>query len=104
MDYVRNNDAKVTKITATNFSARAIIGELEVSNADFNDLKLIDSTKMHGTVSKGYFVAPIAATYNFQLTATKNTSVYMSSFKGSAEVVYTTPSIKFAAPKAYTKN
>lgn len=50
--------------------------------------------ELYGQVFKGYFKAPTAGDYIFKGLADDYLAVYMSTFKGSVEIDYTTPVIE----------
>lgn len=94
---------KIVKLPETNFSTRSVFGELEMTNADYNDLKShYTGVKCFGSVTRGYFKSPTFETYKFSLLALKNASVYKSKVKGSAEIDYTAAFLKFTTTKQFT--
>lgn len=69
-------------VSYSNFSSRPVLGDLEVSTTDYDELarqSFNGSDGFFGTVSQGYFVAPKAADYKFNLFSLVNISIYKSS-------------------------
>ena len=99
--YVANSD-KIVKLAANNFTSRSTLGELEIFSSDIADLsRTYESANdgVIGSVTRGYIVAPSAATYKFNLRSIENVTVYASSVKGSTEIDYTKEFLKSTKPK-----
>ena len=105
-NHYSNGSDKIFKLSGEDFIRRPLLGELEVLSTDIGDLTSIyGSTGVLdgyvGSVSKGYFVAPVTGTYKFYIKAVENVTVYASKFKGSAEIDYTKEFLKSTKQRFY---